>query len=78
MRGRPSRLRSTALITAGALTLHELRYLVGAPAAERTGAGHGYLPLAGLACALVLAWPSPSSSWWPPVRGAQVPESSPV
>jgi len=23
-------------------------------------------------------WPSPSSSWWPPVRGAQVPESSPV
>ncbi|MBA3306279.1 MAG: hypothetical protein H0U25_10190 [Thermoleophilaceae bacterium] len=55
MRGRPSRLRSTALITAGALTLHELRYLVGAPAAERTGAGHGYLPLAGLACALVLA-----------------------
>ena len=55
MRGGPSRLRSTALITAGALTLHELRYLVGAPAAERTGAGHGYLPLAGLACALVLA-----------------------
>jgi len=41
MRGRPSRLRSTALITAGSLTLHELGYLVGAPAAERTGAGHG-------------------------------------
>lgn len=55
MRGTPSKLRGTALIAAGALTLHELRYVIAAPAAEQAGAGHGYLPLAGLACALVLA-----------------------
>jgi hypothetical protein len=52
MRGTPSTLRGTALIAAGALTLHELRYLV-APA-EGAG-GHGYLPFAGLAVAVVLA-----------------------
>lgn len=55
MRGTPSRLRGTALVAAGALTLHELRYAVAPPAAEQTAAGHGYLPLAGMACALILA-----------------------
>lgn len=55
MRGTPSRLRGTALIAAGALTLHELRYVFAAPTGDQTAAGHGYLPLAGLACALILA-----------------------
>ena len=55
MRGTPSKLRGTALVAAGALTLHELRYVIAPPAAEQAGAGHGYLPLAGVACALILA-----------------------
>ena len=55
MRGTPSRLRGTALVAVGALTLHELRYTVAPPAAEQGAAGHGYLPLASLACALILA-----------------------
>ena len=53
MRGTPSILRGTALIAAGSLTVHELRYAL-APQAE-AGAGHGYLPVAGVAVALVLA-----------------------
>ena len=55
MRGTPSRLRGTALVAVGALTLHELRYAIAPPAADQVGAGHGYLPVAGLVCALVLA-----------------------
>ncbi len=55
MRGTPSRLRGTALVAVGALTLHELRYAVAPPSADQVGGGHGYLPLAGMVCALVLA-----------------------
>jgi len=49
----PSTLRAAALIAGGALSVHELRFLL-APA-ESTSAGHGYLPLAGFAVAIGLA-----------------------
>lgn len=55
MRGTPSTLRGTALIAAGALTLHELRYLLVSPGAAEGAGGHGYLPFAGFAVAVVLA-----------------------
>jgi hypothetical protein len=46
-------LRFASLIVAGALAVHELRYLVGGHGVG--AAGHGYLPLAGLAAALLAA-----------------------
>ena len=53
MRGTQSILRGTALIATGALTVHELLYSLAPQAA--TEVGHGYLPLVGIAAALVLA-----------------------
>ena len=52
----PSTLRTAALIAGGALSVHELRFLIApAGAAESASAGHGYLPLAGFAVAVALA-----------------------
>ena len=52
----PSKLRTAALIAGGALSVHELRFLIApAGAAESSSAGHGYLPLAGFAVAVALA-----------------------
>ena len=52
----PSTLRTAALIAGGALSVHELRFLIApAGAGEASSAGHGYLPLAGFAVALALA-----------------------
>jgi hypothetical protein len=48
-------LRTTALVLAAALALHELRYLIaGRPSGDGFDAAHGYLPLAGGAAALLL------------------------
>ena len=52
----PSTLRTAALIAGGALSVHELRFLIApAGAAEASSAGHGYLPLAGFLVAVALA-----------------------
>ncbi|HZI91582.1 MAG TPA: hypothetical protein VFD31_08140 [Thermoleophilaceae bacterium] len=52
----PSTLRTAALIAGGALSVHELRFLIApAGAAESSSAGHGYLPLAGFVVAVALA-----------------------
>ncbi len=48
-------LRFGSLVAAGALAVHELRYLVGSQGTTAEVAGHGYLPLAGLGAALLLA-----------------------
>jgi len=52
----PSTLRTAALIAGGALSVHELRFLLApAGAAESFSAGHGYLPMAGFVVAVALA-----------------------
>ncbi|MGH3992139.1 MAG: hypothetical protein ACRDSN_06690, partial [Pseudonocardiaceae bacterium] len=48
-----SRLRTAALFATGAVAVHELRYLAGGSAAD-PGAGHGYLPVAGLLSTVLL------------------------
>jgi hypothetical protein len=48
-------LRAAALVLAGALALHELRYLIaGRPSGEEFASAHGYLLLLGLGAALLL------------------------
>jgi hypothetical protein len=54
----PSTLRVTALIAAGALGLHQLRYLAGSGSESAQGLsdqGHAYLPVAGFVVAALLA-----------------------
>ena len=57
MLGERSRLRPAALTAAGALSLHELRYLIGSDHGGQALAdeGHAYLPAAGVLVALLLA-----------------------
>jgi hypothetical protein len=58
MRAAPPRLRAVALVAAGALVLHELRYLVGFGHEADTALahqGHGYLSLAGVGVGLLVA-----------------------
>ena len=49
-----SLLRPTALIAGGALSVHELRYVLAPGGSIEPVAGHGYMPLASLAVALLL------------------------
>lgn len=46
-------MRTAGLIATGAVAVHELRYILAGSAAD-PGAGHGYLPLAGLVSAVLL------------------------
>lgn len=48
-------LRFASLVAAGAMAVHELRYLIGGHGAAPESAGHAYLPLAGLGAALLVA-----------------------
>lgn len=48
-------LRTSALLATGAVTVHQLRYLLVAGGSPEPSAGHEYLPLAGLVAALLLA-----------------------
>jgi hypothetical protein len=50
-----SSLRPAALIAAGALAVHELRYALAGGGATDALDGHGYVPLAGLGCGVLLA-----------------------
>jgi hypothetical protein len=55
MRSRALTLRAAGLVATGALAVHELRFLLAGDAAAGEQAGHGYLPLVGLASVVLLA-----------------------
>lgn len=53
MASRASTLRTAGLLVTGAVAVHELRYLAAGSAGD-PGAGHGYLPAAGLLSTVLL------------------------
>lgn len=53
MASRASTLRTAGLLVTGAVAVHELRYLAAGSASD-PGAGHGYLPVAGLLSTVLL------------------------